>query len=328
VIFSAIVGLRNRLYDHGWMGSVRLPVPVVSVGNITVGGTGKSPMIHSLLHALLAEGLRVGVVSRGYGRSRRGVQEVDPTEARGAFFFGDEAFMTKLRYPNVPYFVGEDRAAAGEALLAKYPVDLILADDAFQHRRLWRDIDVVLLDATQKPFDYRLLPLGRGREPISSLSRAQVVVITKSNQASQDDLLELKQKIHKANPVCQVLTSRHNLRTVHRMGGHEELPEGSKVYLFSGLARPESFHEMMRGRFNVVGQQVFSDHYAYTVKDIHGVLSAANTIGASAVVTTEKDAVKVKDLIPSGTPIWVAKIELGFHEDFDGMINAIKQLVR
>ncbi|MBI4618046.1 MAG: tetraacyldisaccharide 4'-kinase [Planctomycetes bacterium] len=282
--FGLAVRLRLYLYDAGVLAVHRVSVPVVSVGNLTVGGTGKTPMVRELVRRLAARERRAAVVSRGYGA----------TTGRGE---SDEGALLASWLPDVPRRAHPDRVRAAREAVEKDGADCLVLDDGFQHRRLSRDLDVVLVDATE-PFGHgRLLPGGLLREPPSSLARAGLVVLTRADQVSAETLAELRRTVSR-------LSGAPVVEAVHRPVGVVEVPGGAvspagflagrAVHAFCGIGQPEGF----RGTLESLGARVvrfdaLGDHHAYGEDELDRLLSAGREAGAAISVTTEKDAVKL-----------------------------------
>ncbi len=298
--------LRALLYTIGVRRTRRLPVPVLSVGNLAVGGTGKTPFVAWLAASLRARGHRPGILSRGYGKP-----------AAGAGGLSDEgAVLRHILGDDVPIREQPDRFRGGRALLERHPdVDVLLLDDGFQQRRLARDLDVVLLDATC-PFGYgHLLPRGRLRESPRALKRAGIVGITRSERSADDDLGLIRGLVaaHSGAPVLQIRTIPRGL-VVH---GREEAPEtlaGRKVFATCGLGNPDAFLAFLGDLgAEVVGSRLLADHAALQESELPALLAEARQAGAELVVLTRKDAVKLARL-PSGFAVLDIGIEFTHGE--------------
>jgi tetraacyldisaccharide 4'-kinase len=284
--YGAAVRVRNALYDAGWLGATRVPARVVSVGNLTVGGTGKTPAALWLAQVLVARGRRVAIVARGYRKRRTGVVVVgvDGTPLVSPDDGGDEAVMLARRFRG-PVLTGERRADAACAACIRFGVDTVVLDDGFQHRGLARDADLVLL--ADDPAARRLLPAGSRREPLGSLRRARAVLV-----------------VGDGDPVWPALPPalprfRGCLRpdAVVRAEGDtwsEESPAalaGTAVVAVAGVARPERFRATLeRCGARVTRQLVFPDHHVYDAADVAAVVGAGRD---GVLVTTEKDLVKL-----------------------------------
>jgi len=285
-LFGAATTLRNTLFDRGVLSARRLEQPVVSVGNLSVGGSGKTPFVIALGELLQARGIRFDVLSRGYGRKTRGVLIV---EADGnASDFGDEPLLIARRL-GVPVVVGESRYAAGQLAEQKFQPQLHILDDGFQHRSLARDFDIVLM--TERDFGDSLLPSGRMREPLSSLQRADAIVLP---GGLAEDHPALQQK------------------TIWRIGRELVLsnPPSSPI-VFCGIARPEQFFAQVRASGIAPAAEVgFRDHHAYDKRDIERLRVMQGKIGAGGFLTTEKDAVNLGPLQADLNPLAVAVLSV------------------
>jgi len=282
-IFGAGLSLRNALYDHRVFQVKKLARPVVSIGNISVGGSGKTPFVIALGQLLAERGIAFDVLSRGYGRSSTGIEVVDPHGS--AAQFGDEPLLI-ARKLQAPVIVGADRYRAGLLAEKKFASKLHLLDDGFQHRRLHRDFDIVLLPPEDQTGS--LLPIGRLREPITALNRAHAVVLTDS----QEQLPEAK--------------STWRARRVI------ELPAAvGKTIAFCGIARPRQFIEGLKSsRMEIAGTITFRDHHRYEQSDIDRLLALKKQTSADSFITTEKDLVNMGTLSSQLTPLQAARLRI------------------
>lgn len=323
VVYWAVSGFRNFLYNKKIIKATQLSVPVISVGNITVGGTGKTPFTNFLIHRCLQKSLKVGVVSRSYKAQARKPVRVDPNQENAAYIYGDEPTLLAKRHPQAVVYVGRRKYQIALDLIRKEKVDVIVVDDGFQHRRLARSLDFVLIDATESVENYRLLPVGRAREVYKNISRADAIVITKSNLSQSDHIAKFQsdfsgKKIFNFDSVIESIESIHD-------GKIMPLSEISKrIFIFCGLARPESFRQLLSLYRNdlQIDYKYFPDHHRYTSDDIQLLLSL-KTLRQSQFVTTEKDAVKIKSIWPKDVPLYVLK--MGFEmknseQEFDDYI--------
>jgi tetraacyldisaccharide 4'-kinase len=285
-IYGGVVGTRNALYERRVLRSRRLQGPVVSVGNLSAGGSGKTPFVILLGELLKTRGVKFDVLSRGYGRESRGVLLVDP----GGFAqqFGDEPLLI-ARKLQVPVIVGEDRFAAGRFAESRFGPQLHLLDDGFQHRALAREFDIVLVtpqDATD-----RLLPAGRLREPLRSLSRADAVVLS-SGAAAESFPLERK----------LVWRVRRGIRP-------QNVPP--RPIVFCGIARPQNFVLQLRAaNIDPVAEAFYRDHHAYSEKDVRELLELKDRSEAGGFVTTEKDAVNLGPYLSAFEPLSVVPVRM------------------
>lgn len=322
-LYRGATSLRNTLFDAQILREQQLSVPVVSVGNITAGGTGKTPMVIHLAKQLSNQGKKVGIVSRGYGRKQSGVLEV--VSSKGSMY-GDEPSLMKSSLPEVPVFVGASRVEAGQALLNRYPVDLILADDAFQHRHLKRDMNIVLIDATQSLDEYRILPSGRARESLNGLERATHLIFTKTNVPGSLELKDLKSFFQ---PYVSQEILQNSQQAIYRVRSPKPLLEGSTaswdtsqpVTLVSAIGRPEAFERQCRESLgiSVTEHRVFRDHHEYTLEDL-------NNLTGGIVVTTEKDRVKLLDLDRDFSNWFFVPLEVELGQGAEGFYEELVRL--
>ena len=285
-LFGLGVGARNALYDRGIARAQRLGGPVVSVGNLSVGGSGKTPFVLLLGELLKEKSIKFDVLSRGYGRKTRGVALVDPVGS--ARDFGDEPLLLARRL-KVPVIVGEDRHTAGVFAEQRFGPQLHVLDDGFQHRSLARDFDIVLV--TPEDARDRLLPAGRLREPLASLRRADAVVLTSGASAAAFPL------DHKL-----VWKARRGINPTH-------VP--SRPVVFCGIARPQNFATQLRtAGIEPVAEAFYRDHHAYSEQDIRDLLALRQRSEADGFVTTEKDAVNLGGYLAALEPLAVVPVRM------------------
>ncbi|HXK89692.1 MAG TPA: tetraacyldisaccharide 4'-kinase [Thermosynergistes sp.] len=286
------VGLRNWAYDHGIASVWDPPLPVISVGNVTMGGTNKTPFVEMLTSAFGAMGLSVGIVTRGYGGRNADDLAFPHLGKRDAV--GDEPLLLSSRLPGVPIAVCK-RRQRGVETLKRAGVEIVVADDAFQHRRLGRDVNIVLIDATCPFGNGKLFPAGLLREPSGSLSRAHIAVITKADRAPRETVEALVETISRYVPEEAIFLSTLIVeRWSSWRGSFTDLPfeevEGMSVMAFSAIGDPESFRgSLEKGGVRVVGEARFRDHHRYTPRDMERICRAADEAGAEMLSCTEKD---------------------------------------
>lgn len=281
--YGAVAWLRNRGYDLGRLPSSRAAVPVVSVGNLTLGGTGKTPMVEWIARRLRERELRVAILSRGYGQTAG---------------LNDEGRVLEDNLPDVPHLQGGDRVVLAQTAVEQLESQILVLDDGFQHRRLARDLDIVLLDALE-PFGLgRLFPRGLLREPVSSLKRAGVVVLSRADLVDQDARQAIRQAAERqAGPLCWA-EARHAPRDlVDGAGGSYplEILHDRAIAAFCGIGNPEGFRRTLAslgGRAQAFRE--FPDHHAYSARDIHELELWAAQTRADLVLTTQKDLVKIR----------------------------------
>jgi tetraacyldisaccharide 4'-kinase len=338
-LYEAAMRFRGLTFDLGWRSRLTTDRPVLSIGNLTAGGTGKTPLVALFTEEIGRSGKRVGIVSRGYGGSERGPARV-PTDGslETASRFGDEPAWLAARFSGrpgqgqVPTYVGRDRYLATQTMLKENPLDVVIADDCFQHRRLSRRCDVVVLDATEPRWHYRSLPLGRMRESFSALKRADAVVLTKVNMADGAQISWLREMIASERREGEALPVFETGVRIARLA-QIELPAGDpgsfstsslatrKFVLLSAIGRPHVFRQLIERECasQALEHFVFADHHYFTGEDLAMIERRAEALGAEDIVMTEKDAVKLRAWRP-GFKCWVARLEIeaqnlrGFYE--------------
>ena len=303
VPYGAIVGARVWLYAHRWLKQKRLKGTVISVGNLTVGGTGKTPMVIWLAEKFLADGKRVAILSRGY---------------RGAKGTSDEIELMKFRLQDrVSFGVGSNRFDEGHRLESQHPVDVFLLDDGFQHLQLARDLNILLMDASRPLAEEALLPAGQLREPLTAMSRANLIVFTRAETAS--GTLEAIGKLHH----YPVFAASTRLLGFRRFGGEITLLSADEIgagpfFAFCGIGNPDAFfRDLGNWGLSICGQAIFPDHHRYTPRDLSAVKQAGKKPCANAFVTTEKDVQNLNGLEFGATPLYVAVIDVVVTPDAD-----------
>ena len=307
-IYGGIVVARNALYDRGVLSARRLQGGVVSVGNLSAGGSGKTPFVMLLGELLKARGIKFDVLSRGYGRKSSGVLLVDPAGLPQEF--GDEPLLI-ARKLQAPVIVGEDRYDAGRFAEATFGPQLHLLDDGFQHRALARDFDIVLVtpqDATD-----RLLPAGRLREALSSLRRADAIVLASGASAE-------------SFPVEGTMVWRAR-RGIVLPAPKQNVP--SRPVVFCGIARPQNFVLQLRAAsLEPVAEAFYRDHHTYNEKDVHELLELKQRSEAGGFVTTEKDAVNLGPYLSALGPLAVVPVKMELSDAanaVDTMLHKIEE---
>lgn len=306
------INIRNQRYDQQGPKET-LSVPVISVGNITVGGTGKTPFVIELIKRLERMGLSPAIVARGY-------KSIDGEP-------NDEELLIRQQCPSVVYVANKDRIAGAQTAISNFGADVIVLDDGFQHRRLARTIDVVLIDATC-PFGYgHVLPRGLLREPVDGLQRADVIVLTRCDQVSQQTLEQIEKKLIRITADIPLIKCIHRITSVTKLDGEEisESLSDKRALIFAGIAQPQSFAMSVASMgVNVVAQQWWPDHYHYRTRDIHELLKSDRYPPYDLLLTTQKDAVKLAKLNGiSKIQIGVVKIEIDFIQDGGTMWQSV-----
>ena len=344
IFYGAVQRLRETCYRHQLLPSRDLPCKVISIGNITVGGTGKTPMTIHVAAEFKRAGFKVVIVSRGYkggAEKHGGIVSDGRTLYMDAEQAGDEPYMIACRLKGVPVAVGRNRFAAGMLAISKFQPDVIVLDDAFQHLKLKRDIDLVLLDHMRPFGNSHLLPRGLLREPVSSLARSTACILTRCRAAGADEAaMSSLAEIQMLVPGIPVFTSSHvPYWYVVQKGAHNsfeavtdvflandlEQVKHRKVFCFSGIARNNDFQQTVKELgFKVIGLLEFSDHHRYTPKDLATILRYAENKGADRLITTEKDHARIafKDPLPMELIVVGVKVSFGDREqDFISFIK-------
>lgn len=293
LLYGIATGLRNYLFDIGYSRSFQYDIMVINVGNLRVGGTGKTPMIEYLIR-LLHKQYAVATLSRGYKRKTKGFILAD--DSSNSAQLGDEPYQMHLKYGKVARVaVGEERSLAIPYILMEHPeTQVVLMDDAFQHREVKPDLNILLTDFSQPFYDDSLLPGGRLRETKSGAKRADIIVVTKSpldiDEPTQQVVIHKIRKYSKVNtPIFFTFLQYGNIRGID---GKEALPD-KKYVLFSGLANAEPFEDYLKSHVEVVKTVDFKDHHDYTLEDFQQLVQDAQAAGAD-LLTTEKDLVKLR----------------------------------
>jgi tetraacyldisaccharide 4'-kinase len=300
VPYGCGVRLRNALFDRGWKDIRRAPVPVVSVGNLTLGGTGKTPCVEYVARFYRDLGRRVALLSRGYGSSGGR---------------NDEALLLDENLAGVPHYQGPDRAALAALAVRESASEVLVLDDGFQHRRLARDLDLVLLDATDPWGQGRLFPRGLLREPPRALRRAGVVVLTRCDQADPETPDCLRGRVARVAPGVPVIETTHEPvalvnadRACQPVGAVRQRP----LALFCGLGNPEAFRRTLTGLgADVIAFRTFPDHHGYTRADLDALRGWARRLATDCVlVTTQKDLVKLRLTHLGERELWALRVRL------------------
>ena len=334
-IYKTICLTRNLFYQWRIFRVNSLSCKVISVGNLCVGGTGKTPMTVYVTKLLKAMGYRVCIISRGYkGKAEKsgGIVSDGDTFLMDAKTAGDEPYMMAGQLPGIPVIVGKNRYASGKIAVEDFKAQVIVLDDAFQHRQLFRDIDLVLLDY-RKPFgNGRLLPAGRLREPLNALYRSDGIVFTHSKQPTDEEKGKIQPFIQKGQKECPVFFTSHRLYVSKVILPDEKATlqsdpennqdiqclEGKTVFAFSGIAHNHDFLWALKQKCKALcGFLSYPDHYPYTQTDIDDIICDATIKKADLIATTQKDDVKIPNDIPWPVPLFVIDIQIAFLEGED-----------
>jgi tetraacyldisaccharide 4'-kinase len=303
------VRLRNVAFDRGWRRIEAAAVPVVSVGNLTAGGTGKTPCVELIARFFRERGRRVAILSRGYG-TRTGMN--------------DEALVLEQNLPDVPHLQGADRAALARIAVEELESEVLILDDGFQHRRLRRDLDVVLIDATNPWGHGHLLPRGLLREPIGGLRRAHIVLLTRCDLVTTETLADIRRRVHKAAPQMPIVETIHQPAAWRSAAGVERPVEalgGRSIAAFCGIGNPDGFRQTL-GQLGMqpTAWRTFPDHHAYSRDDVDDLRRWARQQPSDAVlVMTQKDLVKINVERLGERDLWALRIEMRVSANADAL---------
>ena len=315
--YGGFVRARSLLYSLQLLKPKTLPCPVISIGNITAGGTGKTPLVMSLAKGLMERGIFVAILSRGYKGKKASQQVV--SDGKTIFLSpeesGDEPFLMAKACKGIPVLTGKDRFLGGRVALQRFGVKGMLLDDGYQHLPLRRDINILLIDSEIGFGDRTLLPRGILREPLSHLRRAHVFLLTKAEDP--EAFRPLEKTIHEIHPQAPLYHSHYEPVSLVGPEGEEEepsSPKGKRVLALSGVANPNYFSSLLRKcGMEVVREVIFPDHHLYTTRDLFSIDEKGK--GVDCIVTTEKDMVKLKKLNVLHLPIRALRIEMKIWEE-------------
>lgn len=328
--YLLITQVRIYLYKIGVFSTHQLGCPVISVGNLTLGGTGKTPVVEYIARFFLNKGLRPVVLTRGYGRPDESAIAVvsngkeillKPVEA------GDEPYLLAENNPTLPIVVGKNRFKAGKEAINKFNPDVIILDDGFQYLSLARDLNVVLLNSIRSLENSHIFPAGNLREPVSALNRADVVLYTHADELPHcsSDNLPINKDILKLKTV-------HSLDKIVCLANQKMLPpeelSKKKTVLFCGIGEPDSFRSKVEQyEAEIVYFKSYPDHYVYKLSDLRFIHKIADELKADYILTTQKDAVKIKDIISAFPAIHMVQIKIEFSEGEDKFQEALLSMV-
>jgi tetraacyldisaccharide 4'-kinase len=313
--YRLIINSRNRLYDHKILKEVKLPCPVISVGNITVGGTGKTPCVIMLAQMLQENGFKPAILSRGYGG--KNIKSVNIVSDGHKILLdsetaGDEPYLIALELKAVPVITGVKRIVTGETAINQFGANVLICDDAMQHRQIFRDINLVLLDSQSLQGNNHVLPRGRLREPITELKRADAIILTRADEAGQTN-----------NPIGKLVSTEDIpiFRSVHKpkdfvRGDYREqkpLSEltGKKVCAFCGIANPNSFRKILSDAgAQVLSFDIFPDHHSYSKSEMEQIKDKFIDCRADFIVSTQKDGARLQEFPEFINMIYMLRIEL------------------
>lgn len=322
-LYSAIVHIRNYCFDIGYFKQNRLPCTVISIGNIVVGGTGKTPSVATIAKLLLSSGFKVSVLLRGYKR-QSAEKIVIVSDGKNLLCSreesGDEAHMLARQLTDIPIIVGKHRHLTGETAINKFHSDVLILDDGFQHRQLERDLNILTIDATQPFGTCSLLPIGTLREPKSSIKRADIIILTRID-AAENNIVELKTELNQLAPKTPILESIHKPISLYLLNHTEKnsmIPlndlSGKRLLAVCGIGNPNAFvRTIEKQNPEKVEILAFPDHHVYSESDIQQINHKMVVCEAEWIITTQKDEQKFTSL-NTDLPIFVLAIELAITD--------------
>lgn len=333
LLYRLIITLRNWLYDRKFFRETKLPCPVISVGNITVGGTGKTPCVIWIAQMLQKQGWKPAVLSRGYGgKSSSPVNIVSAGDnvLLSSAIAGDEPFLIARSLKNIPVITGPQRILTGKTAIDNFGVNVLICDDAFQHRQIFRDINLVLLDSKSPLGNGHLLPRGSLREPVTALGRADAFILTRSGEAAETNATVGKLAESGNIPV---FSSTH--KPVDVVKGNYSISlslaelKGKKVCAFTGIAKPDSFNNaILTAGAQIMFFDLFPDHHRFTKKELEHIRGNFLKNGADFLITTEKDGMRLQEFPEFLKEIYLLRIKLEMVPDENALKNFILEKMK
>lgn len=312
-IYAFLNFLNKKLYALGILKTEKLTLPVLSVGNLTAGGSGKTPVMIYLVHLFQAQNYKIGVVSKNYKSKVKGIAKIDP-DLHEADYYGDEPFLINQKTHCLGY-VGPVKSKSAMAMIRNEKVDFVFVDDGFQHHALFKNCNILLMDATQWENPIRLLPWGRYRDDLTEIKKAHILVWTKTNLVTQEKFMEMKRAIHFSGPQFEFefitnLYQHVHLNTLHSL---QEIPK--RVVLFCGLANPQPLIDTLKKQkpdLEII-TKIFPDHYQYQESDLKTILD--KPLNYKFFLTTEKDWVKIRKFWPKEQDLGVVQLDLKLNKE-------------
>jgi tetraacyldisaccharide 4'-kinase len=338
-LYELAVRLRVVAYETDYLQSKKLDAFIISVGNITLGGTGKTPFVNYIARYLKREDRSVVILTRGYGRKsteRRIIndprKDAQSPSTASYLEFGDEPLMLARAMPEVPIIIDKNRYESGKLAEQELNADVLLLDDGYQHLALERDLNILLLDATDPFGGLEMVPFGRLREPLYGLKRADVVIITRADKAfdQAQTLAIIKYCCGDKVPVMYFYSTITNLRLL-TTGDIYDASEfvGWNVVTMCGIGNPQAFSDdLLQIGMNITAESFFPDHHAYSQEDVDTVLQTARDTGADAIITTEKDAVRLEGFSYGDIPVYAAQLEIQSEEEVRLKSLLLRALIR
>jgi tetraacyldisaccharide 4'-kinase len=329
-VYRWIIFLRNQGFRLGILHQTRLSAKVISVGNITVGGTGKTPFVMYCAKILQKESLHTGVLIRGYGRTiKESIFLTGEEENLSPRMTGDEPALLARHLKDIPIAIGSNRIETGIRLCEEYGCEILLLDDGFQHRKLYRDLDVLLMDASNPWGNGFLIPAGPLREPMRQIARADLIVLTRVDEGLNIDKITRSIQKHTSVPIFQ---SKHCpvewITIPDRQTRDLDFLKGKKALAFSGIGNPVSFERTLQNLgISIADLMRFRDHHWYTTYDQKAIINKAGQCGAQAIVTTEKDAVRFSQNTTWEIPAYYLSIEFQLQQKESDLIKTIQSIL-
>lgn len=326
LIYAGVMSLRNWMFDREILRTTAFPIPVISVGNITAGGTGKTPFVIALTQLLMQNGYKVGVLSRGYGRKSK-TQEIITSEDQPSITpekTGDEPLLIARKCPGVVVIIDADRVKAAETAIRQFSCSVLVADDAFQHRYLRRNLDIVLWDGFDIPQYSGVIPGGRLREKMSGIRRASMLVFTKDQNVPESSRNFFK----KIAPNVPQFTAPLTIRKIYRFDDHTEVDslvlKNKTVLAFCGIGNPERFFQTIEYFHpKVTIRKTFNDHFRYKSRTVAALFDQFNFEHCDYLITTEKDAVNLASVLPKIPNLFILEIGLNIKEAAPEILSRI-----
>ncbi|NUO08201.1 MAG: tetraacyldisaccharide 4'-kinase [Candidatus Brocadia sp.] len=326
-IYGFVVKTRIFFYRKGILKSVRLPVPVISVGNITLGGTGKTPVVEYIARYLQKKGKRVAILSRGYAATIK--QEKNSLINNAC---NDEYLLFQENVPDVPHLLNKDRVKSGFEAIKRFQAEFLLLDDGFQHLRLARDLNIVTIDALN-PFGFEhIVPRGMLREPLEELRRADMIMLTHADQCSYDKMSSIIDRLYKIAGHLPIIETVHKPLYLESLKDAKTMDiqflHGKRVFAFCAIGNPLSFKKSIESLgAELAGFRVFPDHHVYTPSELKELHAEAQRVVPDSIIITQKDKVKIRnDFNTWNFPLWTLKMEISIikgYEIFENKIDAI-----
>lgn len=343
-LYELAVRLRVASYETEYRKPKRLDATVIGVGNITLGGTGKTPMVAYIARYIKSEDHSVAILTRGYGRESSGMLKLNTSRESSTndqpdaqlnnsySEFGDEPLMLAHALPDIPIVINKDRYDGGRWAIDTLGAEVLVLDDAYQHLALARDLNILLVDATDPFGGFEMVPFGRLREPLYAIKRADLVIITRADkpfdQAQTNAII--KHFCGNKVPVMYAYSSITGLRHIETAEVYETNQfTGWNAALMCGIGNPHAFaDDILQVGINIVSENFFPDHHAFTQQDLDRVTHAAQDAGADLIVTTEKDAVRLEGVKHGAVPIYAAQLEIQSEDEVRLKSMLLRTLVR